>query len=455
MVDLSRETALKIVYDINENHAYSNVAVNRHLEASGLGELDRAFVTDIVYGTIRWKMTLDWIIEQFSSVKLKKISPWILNILRIGIYQLLFSDRVPDSAACNESVKLSKEYGHAASSRFVNAVLRNVSRNKGNITYPDKNSECIRHLSLKFSHPDWLVKKWVELFGEEFTESLLAANNEIPDFTVRVNTLKIGKEELIENLRQEGVEASGGRYLEEAVTIKNPTFALKTDSFKKGYFQVQDESSMLAVKILDPKPGEFVMDVCSAPGGKASHIAQLMKNTGTVLARDVHEHKIKLIDETCERLGLSAVRTELFDALVLDDKHVEKADRVLVDAPCTGFGIIRRRPDIKWARKPENIKDIVLLQRNILKTCARYVKPGGILVYSTCTINPEENEGIVQDFLGADRSFEPDDITQLLPEKLKKRSVSSASTGYVQLFPCIDGVDGFFIARMKKVKVNG
>jgi len=450
-VDLPRETALKILYDIDQKRAYSNIAVNKYLEGSELRDVDRAFVTDLVYGTVKWKLTIDWIIGQFSSVKIRKISPWILNILRMGIYQLLYMDRVPESAACNESVNLSKRYGHRASSGYVNAVLRNVARNREKIKYPDKEKELLGYLSIKYSHPEWLVEKWLKLYGNEFTESLLAGNNEVPDFTVRVNTLKISREQLLEELRQEGIEADEGTYLKEAVVIKNPSSVSRLETFKKGHFQVQDESSMLVSRILDPQPGELIMDVCSAPGGKATHIAELMNDKGAVIARDIHEHKVKLIEEAVERLGLSIVKAEIFDASVTDHRYLRKADRVLIDAPCTGFGIIRKKPDIKWARNLEDMDEITGLQSKIIRSSSAYVKPGGVLVYSTCTINPRENEGIVEDFIRSNSDFELEDISMMLPEKLQR---AEASKGWMQLYPNKDGTDGFFIARMKRMKAH-
>lgn len=446
-VDLARETALRILYDINQKGAYSNISINKYLDKNDLRDIDRGFITELVYGTVKWKLSLDWVIQQFSRVKFKKISPWILNIMRLGAYQLLYMDRVPASAACNESVKLAKKYGHRASSGFVNGVLRSINRSRGDIKYPDKNKEYVKYLSIKYSHPEWMVRKFLDLYGEEFTESLLKSNNEIPDFTVRVNTLKICRDELIKALNQEGMQAVYGRYVEEAVIIENPRPLSEMEAFKKGYLQVQDESSMIVAKILDPSPGEYIVDVCSAPGGKATHIAQIMKNQGTVIARDIHEHKIKLISDSAERLGISIIKAELFDAREIDSRLIEKADRVLVDAPCTGLGIIRRKPDIKWAKNIVDTKEITRLQEEILKASSKYVKPGGVLVYSTCTILPEENEHIINKFIDSDSSFQLEDVSLSLTKSLLK---SHTKEGYLKLFPNKDNTDGFFVAKMRK-----
>lgn len=446
-VDLARETALKTLYDIMEKGAYSNIALNKHLEQPEMNSMDRAFITELVYGTVKWKLSIDWIIQQFSKVKLKKISPWVLNILRLGVYQIMYTDRIPESAACNESVKLAKKYGHSASSGYVNAVLRNIVRNRDQIPYPDGNKEYERYLSIKYSHPEWMVRQWVSRYGRDFTESLLVSNNEIPDFTVRVNTLKVSRDQLIDGLEANSVKARKGRYADEAVILENPSSITKLDAFKKGYFQVQDESSMLVGIVLDPQPGELVMDVCSAPGGKATHLAQRMQDKGTVIARDIHEHKVALIKEAADRLGLAIIKPEVFDALEIDNNYIGKADRVLVDAPCTGLGIIRKKPDIKWARNEKDKTEIVKLQTEIINAASKYVKPGGVLVYSTCTIEPEENEEVVRRFVENNRDFKTVDISDVLPKELDKKS---AKEGYIQLYPNIDGVDGFFIAKLVK-----
>ncbi len=443
-LDLARETALKILYDVSENSAYSNIAVNKYLEGRELREIDRAFATDLAYGTVKWLIEIDYIIDKYSSVKLRKLSPWIRNILRLGIYQLLHTDKIPVSAACNTSVDLAKRYGHQASSRFVNAVLRNIARNSRNIPYPDK-SDIAQYLSIVYSHPKELIECWLRLFGAEFTESLLESNNQVPDFSVRVNTLKTNREALIEALNEEDCKAGEGRYLEEAVILDSPSSITKLDAFQKGYFTVQDESSMLSSVVLEPSEGQLVVDVCSAPGGKATHLAQLMKNKGAVLARDIHPHKLKLIESTAARLGIEIIKTELLDAAKLDEDLIGKADRVLVDAPCTGLGIIRKKPDIKYSRNLSEQKAIVGLQRQILANAAKYVKPGGYIVYSTCTIQPEENLENVMAFLEENRDYKLAGFKELLPETLEAKT---AQDGYIQLYPNKNKTDGFFISKI-------
>lgn len=446
-VDAAREAALKILFEVNEKGAYSNIALNRHLESSGLQGVDRAFATELVYGVLKWRLALDHVIENFSSVKLKKISPWIMNILRLGVYQLLYTSRVPESAACNESVKLAAKHGHRASSGFVNALLRNVAKNRDRLEPAEDMADRVPYLSVKYSHPEWMVRKFTDLFGDGFTESLLKADNEVPEFSVRVNSLRTTAGELIRDLEAEGVGAVPGKYLDEALILKNPSAVARLEAFKKGLFQVQDESSMLAAKALDPKPGEFVLDACSAPGGKATHVAQLMQNRGAVLARDVFEHKTKLVMSAAARLGIDIIRTEVYDSSLPDEAHAGKFDRILLDAPCTGLGIMRRKPEIRWSREAEDEKAVTELQLKLIKAVSSALKPGGTMVYSTCTILPRENRELVRRFLEEDGAFDLDDITPYIPEKLKGYAEEK---GMLQLYPNRDGIDGFFIARLRK-----
>ncbi|MFA6308662.1 MAG: 16S rRNA (cytosine(967)-C(5))-methyltransferase RsmB [Clostridia bacterium] len=447
-LDKTRETALKILYDIDEFGAYSNISMSKHFNNNELKDLDKAFITGLVNGTVKWRLSIDSLIEQYSTIKIKKMSGFILNILRLGIYQLIYMHKIPKSAAVDESVKLAKRYGNKGSVGFVNAVLRSVSKNIDNIKYPSREDGVVKYLSVKYSHPEWLVNEWLEEFGEEFAEGILASNNDIPDLCIRVNTLKTTKEDLFKMLRDIGIEATMSNYIDEALVICEASNIFRSELFKDGFFQVQDESAMLVSKVLNPKEGELVVDVCSAPGGKATHIAQLMNDKGTVIARDKHLHKIKLIEELSKKLGITIIKAELFDAEATDEKLINKADKVIVDAPCTGFGILRRKPDIKWTRKLPDIEEIAKAQKKILQSASSYVKPGGVLLYSTCTLGRKENENVISEFLVNNKEFETVDITGLLPNKLKKE----VKNNMIQLFPNRDKTDGFFIAKMQRVR---
>jgi 16S rRNA (cytosine967-C5)-methyltransferase len=446
-IDSARETALKILFNINEKSSYTGIAINEHIKACKPDERDRAFISELVHGVVRWRERLDYVIEVFSKIRLKKLSPWIFNILRLGTYQLLFMDRVPQSAACNESVKLAGKFGHKSSSGYVNAVLRNIAANKTNIKYPDRKNSRIEYFSVFYSHPKWLVKRYLKSYDEEFIEKLLCANNEAPPFTIRTNTLRTTPGHLSEVLSKSGFECKVTGYVEEALVIDAPAGIFETEAFREGLFIVPDEGSMLVSIILDPRPGEHIIDVCAAPGGKSTHLAQLMKNKGSVTAWDIHTHRLRLIEQNSERLGTGIVKTHKQDASQLVSEYMGTADRVLIDAPCSGFGTIRRRPDIKWSRQEKDIAQLAKLQYEILDASAQYLKTGGVLVYAVCTNEPEENLRVVSRFLDRHGDFAACDFTQTLPESLQK---NTCKEGYISLFPHVDGVDGFFVSKLLK-----
>lgn len=440
----ARELALKILYDIQINKAYTNIELKKQLDKTEMSQVDKSFVTELVYGVIKWRLNIDWIIEQLSSVKLRKISPWIINILRLGIYQIKFLEKVPASAAVNESVKLSKKYGHAGSIRYVNGLLRKFNENRNDVTYPDE-KDSIKYLSVVYSHPEWMVKKWIDKFGFEFTKNLCNANNCIPPLSTRVNTLKTDINGLKQALINENVEVEDGLYFDDAVLIKPNESISNLESFKGGLFQIQDESSMLAGEIADPLPGHIVIDVCAAPGGKSTHLAQIMKNQGKIISRDIHQHKIDLIRNNAKRLGIEIIDAGVFDASNIDPRLIDVCDRVLVDAPCSGLGIIRRKPDIKWNKQNENKSELIELQKRILKISSKYVRRNGALIYSTCTIEEDENIDVVKDFLKNNSNFYLADISKHVPDKLQK---DTCRQGYIQIYPNIDNIDGFFVAKM-------
>jgi 16S rRNA (cytosine967-C5)-methyltransferase len=443
----AREAALVIISKVLREKAYSNIALKQVLEQSDLSRVDKALVTEIVNGTLKNLIKLDYIADQFIKMNKNKLNKNVEDIIRSGIYQIMYLDRIPDSAVCNEGSNLARKYSNEGAVKFVNGVLRNVSRNKDNIKYPDKVKEPLQYLSVVYSHPEWIVKKWLDEFGFEFTEQLLNANNQVPSFTIRINRLKTDKENLVKILEQEGIEYNDAIYNKEALYIKGTSSIENKPSFQQGLYQIQDESSMLAGHALDPQPGELIVDICSAPGGKATHAAELMDNKGRIVARDIHQHKLELIKQSCKRLGISIIETELFDANELDHKLVSKADKVLLDAPCSGLGVLRRKPDLKWKKTPDNFEELAKLQQQILNKAAEYVKPQGVLLYSTCTINKSENIKVVEAFLKSRDDFFLEDLSQLLPENLES---NTKSKGYVEIFPNIHGIDGFFIARLRR-----
>lgn len=443
-----RAWALQVLRDVEERNAYANLALGILLDKIRPGKLDRAFTTELVYGTLRTLNTLDWVLGQYSRRPVAALSPLARNILRLGTYQILFMDRVPDSAAVNESVNLARRYGHSGIVKFVNGVLRNLVRGKDLLSYPDPEENPVENITLRYSHPAWLVRRWLDQFGYGDTVALCEANNLPAPNTVRVNTLKTDIDTLISVLDSLGVKVQRGRYARDSLHLDGFVSLGGLSPFREGLFQIQDESSILAGQALHPRPGTRVIDVASAPGGKATHLAQLMQNQGEIIALDVHQHKIKLIAENCRRLGVEIVRPQLMDAREITEKTVGLADYVLVDAPCSGLGVLRRRPDARWRKDEEQIKSLAELQGQILHAVASIVKPGGVLVYSTCTITREENLGQLEKFLCRHQAFQWESLKGLLPEELDHEG--TMVKGYLQILPHIHGLDGFFIARLRK-----
>lgn len=416
----ARETALLILYKTEYEGAYPNIELKKSIPPK-TEQNDRAFITALVYGVISKKLTLDYVIERYSKIKLKKISKYIHQILRMGIYQILFMDKIPDNAAVNESVKLAKRYGHGASAGFVNGVLRSTLRNE--LVYPE---DKIKYFSVKYSFPEYLCEKWLGDFGEELTEQILKAFDEPPKMIIRPNCLKITKEELIKKLNENGIEAE---YENNRISCRGLNVG-RDELYKKGYYTVQDAAAMTAAEVLGPRSGEVVLDMCAAPGGKSTYMAELMGNCGTIYAFDIYEHKVKLIEDSAKRLGIDIIKAEIGDATNRDERLVNKADKILCDVPCSGLGILRRKPDIKWNRtENDNFSEI---QYAILNNAAGYLKNNGSLVYSTCTIECEENEEVVNKFLKEHSEF----------KKIYEKT----------FYPHIDGTDGFYICKMNKVE---
>ncbi len=442
----ARDIALIVLKQVDAGEAYANLALDRVLEKYRTAGQDRAFVTELVYGTLRSLNTLDWVLRQHIRQPLERQTPWIRNILRLGVYQIMYMDRVPNPAAVNEAANQARRFGHPGAVKFVNGVLRNVLRRLGEIGFPPLEEDPVGHISLKYSHPAWLVERWIGELGVEETIDLCRVNNVPPPLTVRTNTLKITRDDLIELLSREGLPAEKTRYAPEGVVLGGTGGLRGFLPFDRGLFQVQDESSMLAGHALSPSPGSLVIDAAGAPGGKATHLAQIMGDRGTILAFDVHPHKIKLIKENCARLGISCIRPVLADARQLPEDLNGRADFALLDAPCSGTGVIRRRPDSRWRKDPGRLPEILELQREMLEGLSRCLRPGGVLVYSTCSVLHEENRDQVENFLRLNPDFRAEDLDPYLPPGLDE----GAEEGFIQLYPHRHGTDGFFIARLRR-----
>lgn len=420
MIDKTREIALKIVYKIDKEDAYSNIELNEQIKQNrkNLTEKDIGLISEIVYGVTTWRLTLDEIIKKYSKIKIKKISPWILNILRMGIYQIIFLDKIPKSAAVNESVNLAKRYGHASSSNFVNAILRKIEKNDYEEFF--KIEDDIERISKTTSMPKWIVEELMKSNDEKEVEQICKNSNIKPKVTIRVNTLKINKQELIERLKEKNTECKEtAEKLDDFLILEKVKNIENVEEFKQGYFTIQDISAGQTAKILNPQPGELVLDACSAPGGKTTYMAELMKNEGKIEAWDIHEHRTKLVEKNAQRLGIDIIETKVKDASLYDESLKEKFDKILLDVPCLGVGVIKRKPDIKWKRKPEDIKNITEIQKKILDNCSKYLKKNGVMVYSTCSILKDENEKVVNEFLKENSEYyiKSEETRNILPNQ--------------------------------------
>ncbi len=441
----ARQSAVQALVKVNYEGGYSNLVLNETLKKSGLSPVDSSFMSRLFYGSLERKLTLDHIIGAYSKKPVGKLTPQVAEILRISLYQLLYLNSVPDSAAVNEAVKLTRQMKVSSASGFVNAVLRSFLRDEKKI--PPVKGNRLRKLEVRYSCPQWMIKNLLENYGEESTIAMLEHSLERPPLYARVNTTKVSVTECIEQLLQQGVQAEPDPDLEGCILLSSTSSIEKLKAFEQGLFHVQDKSSQLCAAALDAQKGERVLDACSAPGSKSFTTAQRMQNSGEIISCDVFEEKIKKISDGAQRLGLSIVHARLQDGTVYQPEF-GSFDRVLCDVPCSGLGIISRKPEIKY-KHPQELKELPQIQSKILNTASRYVKVGGTLVYSTCTLVPEENEKQVDAFLMQHEEFEPCP----LPEAVRKAAkLTDPKAWRVTLFPQMADTDGFFISCMKKVR---
>lgn len=425
-----REKALQIINDVLYKGAFLEESLEI-LKKSNIDERDYNFIKEITTGVIRNRTYLDYVVKINSRVKIKRIHKIILSILEMAIYQMYFLDKVPDYSIVDESVNLAKIYGNRGSISFTNGILRSISKKDAPQV---KIEDSIDNLSTFYSHPKFYTEYFYNNYGEEFTKKLLKANIEMPPFTIRVNTLKTSKSDLMNNLKELGFEIEETVY-DNALNILNPKGIIDTKYFDEGHFYVQDLGSILVASFLNPRENSSLLDLCAAPGGKTTHLAELMNNTGEIIACDKSQSKTKLIQENAKRLGVKNIETRVNDARVLNKEFIDKFDYVLVDAPCSGTGLYRKKPDIKWNKDLEDIKSLAEIQLEILDKAKDYVKDGGELLYSTCSLSKIENEDVVNKFLENNKNFKI--------KKLRNREV-------LKLFPSTDGSDGFSISLMEK-----
>ena len=410
---------------------------------------DKAFVSHLVQGVLRWRIKLDWIIEQSVSFAFKKISPSVLNILRLAVYQIFFLDRVPESAAVNEAVKQAKLNNHRQVVSSVNGILRNICRQKDKIIYPDPARKPFDYLSVYYSYPKWLVKKWAKEFGPEFTEDLLSAGNRIPALCIRTNILKIDRPALIKLLTGEGVKADPAPYLPCGILINGLRRKVdKLDSFKKGLFQVQGQAAQIASYLLAPQSDEVVLDICAGLGGKTTHLAEYMGNRGKMLALDISIQRLLILKNNSKRLGTSSITSLSADASrSLSSLFRVKFDKIIVDAPCSGLGVISRHPDGKWNKNDEDIGRLAFLQKAILNEAVSVLRRGGRILYMTCTISEEENEGVVNSCVASNKDLYLEDLRDYIPAW---GGGLIDDRGFLKTFPHIHNMDGFFGALLRK-----
>lgn len=425
-MDGNRKTAYLTLLDVESRKAYSNLALNHQIAVNKPNA--HAFVRELVYGVLETKLTLDYYIDILVKEGIESLKKPELTILRMGIYQLGYMNSVPEYAAVNESVVLAKRYCRGKTG-LVNGVLREYLNKKIQLRIPDRSDDEIRYLSVKYSYAPWIIEMLMEHYESGFVEKLLEAGNETPPTTVRLNWMRVMKKDLIAKLREKGFDVEEGQVCQNALHVKGSGL-LDTELYKMGMFTPQDESSMLVAEKLNPKHGEIIMDVCAAPGGKTTAIAERMNNTGKIIASDIYRRKLDIIDKEAKRLGITNIETRSWDATRVDSTMLQKADRVLVDAPCSGLGVVRRKPEIKYKEHTVEMDLLPKKQLAILSASSGYVKPGGTLVYSTCTINPNENEKVTEAFLKRNASFKMEENTLLLPN--------------------VDETDGFYICVMKR-----
>src|SRR3990167_8122937 len=413
-----RELAVEILLKVEKKNAYAYILLDHSLKKASLSSRDRALLTHLVYGALRWRGRIDWYLSQFLHRSLSGTNAYIRNLLRLTLYQLLFLDKVPDYAAVNEGVELAKRHGGARAGGLVNGVVRRILREKDKLLDPDPKDDAILYLSVRWSHPDWLVKKWLGYFGRE-------------------------------KLRARGFNAAPTRWSPQGIQLKSAGAADRLPGFQEGFFQVQGEASQLIGYLVDPQPGERVLDACAAPGGKTTHLAELMGDNGELIVTDISVKGLEKLKQNVQRLGLTSVRPFAADvSRGLTGALALPYDRILVDAPCSGLGTLRSHPEAKWQKDERDIRRLSKLQKKIVRRLSSYLKPGGILVYATCTLTREENEGVVEDFLDQEKGFVLDNAQDTLPREAKPM----ISGKYFLALPHKHNTDGFFAARMRKVK---
>jgi len=442
-----RVAVIESLKKILRDKSYSNLVINNDIR--NIDMKYSSIYRKSVLGVLENLMFIDWIIDQMSKTKTKKMEIEVLFTLRLAVYQLYFLENSYENIVVNESVEHIKSKVNIRASKFVNAVLRNIIRNKDDIMKDLNNLPYKDYLSVKYSYPKWIVSRWIDEFGKDKIQEILIANNAEAKLTIRVNNIKASRDELISLLEKKGMTVEKCKYLEKGIIIENPFEIDKLEEYNNGLFSIQSESSMLAGQVLNPRENSLIIDLCAAPGGKSLNASEMMNNTGKIISRDIYEKKAFLMEKEKKRLGITNIIVETYDATVLDKDLIGKVDYCIVDVPCTGLGIIRKKPEIKYNKIETDLDSIKKIQYIILENASKYLKQNGELVYSTCTVNKEENINLVNEFLNNHKDFMMVDISEQT-----NNNFETSKNGYVEIYPHLHSMDGFFIAKLKRLWYN-
>jgi 16S rRNA (cytosine967-C5)-methyltransferase len=444
----ARSLAVKILTRVERTDAYLEKLIDFEIKNEGLNDYDKSLLNEMCHGVIRWMRRLDWFLNGFYRGNWEKCTPEIKNTLRVALYQILFLNKIPDFAAVNEAVEFVKRISTQKHADVVNGLLRTIIRTKENLVYPTREIDEVKYLGIMQSHPNWMVKRWIQRFGFDEAVQLAESNNKRPILTLRINTLKTRKDEVLKKLETKQMTVRVCRHINYFITLRLMSKIYLDEDFVNGLYTVQDESAGLPSVLLNPAENDLVLDMCAAPGGKSTHLAQMMKNNGRIIAVDKYDAKLKMMMKTAERLGVTNIEFVQDDNRNPESEIItgQKFDKILLDAPCSGLGVLSKKPEIRWKREPENILELVIIQKELLETASRLVKEGGIVVYSTCSTEKEENMDIILDFLERHPEFRIDDAAKYIDRSLVNEQ------GCVETFPHRHGIDGSFAARLIKVR---